>query len=309
MNSPVVYVILGPTATGKTDLLLQLAKTTNIEVINCDSRQIYQDMPIGTTQPSVEIRKAVTHHLIDFLSPDQQFSAGQFKQHANKLILEIISRGNLPVVCGGTGFYYRSLSTEMIELPDNDSLKQEISQMTHIERVELLKKKDPLSVVQPGESSKAGRIHPNDQYRIERALLVLMQTGRPLRSYYEAGFNVRKDLKFIGFWLDIEIEEWRSLVVKRARQMIDSGMVDEAVRIRQQFGICPGLNTVGYFEALQCADLEISQQKFEEKLIQSHLQYGRHQRLWFRKQSHLPLYSKEEALDNFQKDLNSVIQS
>lgn len=306
---PTIFVLLGPTSSGKTDLILELSELINVEVLNCDSRQIYKDMPIGTAQPTAEILEKVNHHLVNFLPADQQFSAGQFRKKCDLLIPEILNRGNLPVVCGGTGFYYRSLSTQMLELPRNERLEQEISKMTHLERVQLLKQKDQRSVVEPGESAAAGRIHPNDQYRIERALLVLLQTGRPLRDYYESGFELRQDLNFVGFWLDVEFEKWKVAVTLRARQMIDLGMVAEAAGIRDQFGNCAALNTVGYLEALQCADKKISEQEFEEKLIGSHLQYGRHQRLWFRKQTNLPKFSKQEAVNYFQKELKSIIHS
>lgn len=305
-----IPVLLGPTATGKTHLLSDLASRYDMEVLSCDSRQVYQGMPVGTAQPDQETLKRIPHHLVGFLSPGMAYSAGQFRKACNEIITEVLKRGRIPVISGGTGFYFRALTTEMIELADDAALRENVHAMRHEERLALLQAKDPLSLCEEGSVPASGRVHRNDVYRVERALYILLLTGRPLRSFYESGFKKRTDLSFTGIWLDLPPEEWKKQVSGRAVQMIKDGLVDEAVAIKRQFGDCPALRTPGYAEALQFASGNLSRKELEERLIRSHLQYGRRQRVWFRRETSLvPVTGRKEALKKLEKLLLAGIQT
>lgn len=310
MSEIVIPVLLGPTATGKTALLAKLAERYNLEVLSCDSRQIYQGMPVGTAQPDRQTLEQIPHHLVGFLSPALSYSAGQFRKACNELIPEILKRGRIPVISGGTGFYYRALTTEMIELVDDEALRASVHAMSHDERLALLEAKDPLSLSEAGAVPAAGRVHRNDVYRVERSLYILLLTDRPLRSFYESGFKKRGDLSFAGVWLDLEAEAWKQKVRERALQMLEDGLVDEAVVVQREFGDCPGLRTPGYAEALQFAAGDLSRKDLEERLIRSHLQYGRRQRVWFRREAELlPALGRDEALQNLEKLMAAGIRS
>lgn len=279
-----IPVLLGPTATGKTELLLRLPFIDRVEVISCDSRQVYRGMPIGTAQPDAETVAVVSHHLVGFLDPSSAYSAGEFRRDVDRLVPEIRARGKVPLVVGGTGFYFRALSTEMIEIPEDPGLRADLEALSHEERLALLREKDAGSLATNGETPARGKVHPNDRYRVLRSLMVLLQTGRPLRSYYEEGFRQRADRRFAGIWLDLPAGEWKERIAGRALQMIEMGLVDEAGRVREQYGDCPALRTPGYAEALDLLAGRISLPQMREKLIRSHLQYGRRQRVWLRRE-------------------------
>lgn len=279
-----IPVLLGPTATGKTELLLRLPFIERVEVISCDSRQVYRGMPIGTAQPEAELLAAIPHHLVGFLEPSRAYSAGEFRRDVDRLIPEIRGRGHIPLLVGGTGFYFRALSTEMIDIVEDPSLRAELEGLSHEERIALLREKDPESLVSAGETPARGRVHPNDQYRVLRSLMVLLQTGKPLRSYYEAGFRQRRDCSFSGIWLDRPSAEWKERITSRAHQMIQMGLVQEARTVYERYGDCPALRTPGYAEALDLLAGRIGAHQMQERLVRSHLQYGRRQRVWMRRE-------------------------
>lgn len=310
LNRETIPVLLGPTATGKTALLERLARSYPIEVISCDSRQVYEGMPVGTAQPDADELARTPHHLIGFLSPAERYSAGEFRKACNTLIPQIRQRGHIPVISGGTGFYFRALYTEMIDIVDDEELRTTVHNMSHEERLAMLQARDPESLCRPGAQPAAGRVHPNDVYRVERALYILLLTGRPLRSFYETGFRKRSDMHFEGVCLDLPPDVWKEKVRDRALQMLDQGLVDEAVTVRRRYGDCPALRTPGYSEALQFAAGEINRHELHERLTRSHLQYGRRQRVWFRREEDLlPVTGSDAALHILEKLLRAGIRS
>ena len=309
MTPPSIPVILGPTGTGKTALLQRLVESLPIEVVSCDSRQIYAEMPVGTAQPDTLTLQLLPHHLVGFLKPTDSYSAGRFRIEATAAIFDILSRKKVPVVSGGTGFYYRALRTRMIEITDDDELRSEIKQMTAEDRLKALQSEDPASVCASGGQAKAGVVHYNDSYRVERALYILRLTGRPLRSFYEDSFAERDDLRFTAVWLDVDVELWKKDIAKRARQMVDDGFVTEAESVFQKYGDCPALNTVGYSEALQCAQGEISHAELTERLTTLHFQYGKRQRSWLRSEASVLPCDKETGFQTIEKQIRAEFLS
>ena len=244
-----VLVLFGPTASGKTGILLELFNSSNsrqAEVISADSMQVYRGMDIGTAKPSAEERRRLPHHMIDIREPSQQFNAGDFVRLADKACLQIASRGKLPVVSGGTGFYLKNFILGLTEAPPSDKkireqLKQERREKGVVSLMEELASCDPVS---------AKRIHINDEYRILRALEIYRSCGRPLSSFEVSTGEKRCNFKFITIGLSRPREELYSRINLRCADMFRQGLPEE-VRSLYEAGYTPndpGLHAIGYRE-------------------------------------------------------------
>jgi tRNA dimethylallyltransferase len=244
-----VLVVFGPTASGKTDLLLRLfgqSCSPRAEVVSADSMQVYRGMDIGTAKPSPEERLQLPHHLIDIRNPDEQFTAGDFVRMAREAIDDISRRGNIPVVSGGTGFYLKNLVLGLPEAPPSDpaireALKLELHEKGAAALMEELVRFDPVS---------AGKIHLNDEYRLLRALEVQRLCGRPLSSFsMSAGDSTPKyDFRIIG--ISRPREELYKMINARCAAMFSQGLPDEVRRLYEA-GYTPrdpGLRAIGYRE-------------------------------------------------------------
>jgi tRNA dimethylallyltransferase len=248
-----VLVIFGPTASGKTDLLLRLfgrADSQKAEVVSADSMQVYRGMDIGTAKPSPQERLQLPHHLIDIRNPDEQFTAGDFVRLAREAIDDIIRRGSIPIVAGGTGFYLKNLVLGLPEAPPSDpaireALKAELQEKGPAALMEELARFDPVS---------AEKIHLNDEYRLLRALEVQRLCGRPLSSFSVSGAGgaingeSKYDFRVIGLFSPRE--ELYSRINARCAAMFERGLPDE-VRGLYEAGYTPrdpGLRAIGYRE-------------------------------------------------------------
>jgi len=244
-----VLVLFGPTASGKTDLLLRRfgqGSSPKAEVVSADSMQVYRGMDIGTAKPSPEERLHLPHHLIDIRNPDEQFTAGDFVRLAREAIDDISGRGCIPVVAGGTGFYLKNLVLGLPEAPPSDqairdALKHELQEKGAAALMEELTRFDPVS---------AGKIHLNDEYRLLRALEVQRLCKKPLSS-----FNVSTgdgasgyDFRIIGLYRPRE--ELYRRINERCAAMFAKGLPDEVKKLYDA-GYTPrdpGLRAIGYRE-------------------------------------------------------------
>jgi tRNA dimethylallyltransferase len=245
-----VLVLFGPTASGKTDILLELFNGTDslqAEVISADSMQVYRGMDIGTAKPSAEERARLPHHLIDIRDPSQQFNAGDFVRLAEEACADIASRRRLPVVSGGTGFYLKNLIMGLSEAPPSDEgvriqLKKELAEKGVSALMVELAVADPVS---------AGRIHINDEYRLLRALEVYRSCGQPLSSFQmNAAEKQQRPFRFIIAGLSRPREELYRRINERCAQMFSAGLADEVRRLYEA-GYTPndpGLRAIGYRE-------------------------------------------------------------
>jgi tRNA dimethylallyltransferase len=253
-NNPVL-ILFGPTASGKTGILLELfnssragvqAEITSAEVVSADSMQVYRGMDIGTAKPSARERERLPHHLIDILSPAQQFNAGDFVRLANEACEEIASRGKLPVVSGGTGFYLKNFIMGLSEAPPSNkeiraALKKELQEKGAASLMAELAAADPVS---------AGRIHINDEYRLLRALEVWRSCGQPLSSFETNAAKERDLSRFVIIGLSRPREELYRRINLRCAQMFRQGLAEE-VRSLYEAGYTPndpGLRAIGYRE-------------------------------------------------------------
>ena len=247
-KSQAVVVLFGPTASGKTSVLLRLfggSNTSRAEIISADSMQVYRGMDIGTAKPSEQEKEQLIHHLIDIRNPDEQFTAGDFVRLADEAITGIISRGALPIVSGGTGFYLKNFIQGLPQAPPADTavravLKHELRERGSAALMEELARIDLVS---------AEKIHLNDEYRLLRALEVHRLCGRPLSSFTTDGPD-RSRYRFLIIGLLRPREELYRRINARCAAMFTHGLPDE-VRALYEAGYTPadpGLRAIGYRE-------------------------------------------------------------
>jgi tRNA dimethylallyltransferase len=288
VHGPVVLCLFGPTASGKTDILTRLF-AGSAEVIVADSMQVYRYLDVGTAKPSEEERRAVPHHLIDIKNPDEQYHAGEFVTRAEQLIRQIQARGRLPIVSGGTAFYFQNLLFGLPGTPQgSDELRSALKRRLETEGAGALYRE--LERVDP-ETSR--RISPNDTYRILRALEVYEASGRPLSSF-QVPQTPRTDLdiRLVGLWR--EREELTRRIDARVEAMMDAGLPGEVARVcRMGYGPeDPGLRGIGYREFFSlapdaaCAFDELPSARLSavsEEIKRSSKRYAKRQMTFFRR--------------------------
>ena len=249
-TSPVsVLVLFGPTASGKTGILLELfngASPIKAEVISADSMQVYRGMDIGTAKPSPEERTRLSHHLLDIRDPSQQFNAGDFVRLADEACREISSRGKLPVVSGGTGFYLKNFILGLSEAPPSDmEIRKQLKKDLHEKGISIL-----IEELASCDPSSVSRIHVNDEYRLLRALEVYRTCGKALSSFEKKVNERQGDFEFIIIGLSRTKEELYRRINTRCAQMFRQGLPEEALSLYRA-GYTPndpGLRAIGYRE-------------------------------------------------------------
>ncbi|MDR2049455.1 MAG: tRNA (adenosine(37)-N6)-dimethylallyltransferase MiaA [Treponema sp.] len=257
MEGRPVLVLFGPTASGKTELLSRLflektagRETVEAEVVSADSMQVYRGMDIGTAKPSLELRRHLPHHLIDIRNPGEQFNVGDFVRLADLTCADIHSRGKLPVVSGGTGFYLKNFILGLSAAPSSDSAVREALKKELTEKgAEALRKE---LAEKDGES--AARIHINDTYRLLRALEVLRLSGLPLSSFapHETEHTTmpRRRYRFLIVELSRPREELYRRIERRCAEMFRTGLAGEVAGLFSK-GYTPedpGMRAIGYRE-------------------------------------------------------------
>lgn len=254
-----VLVIFAPTACGKTALMETLfAKMApfgnRAEIISADSMQVYKGMDIGTAKPDKEFLSRVPHKMIDICLPNEQFGAGEFVRNANKMCKDIWDKKKLPVICGGTAFYIRNFLYGLPPTPEvNKTLRAKIAYRMETEGKETiwneLKKLDP-------ESAK--KINVNDEYRIKRALEIVLETGHP-RSYFSIPQTYRNGFNFCVIELERPREELYNRINKRVEILFDNGLENEVAQLIKS-GYTkddPGMQAIGYREFFTPTDENI----------------------------------------------------
>ncbi len=272
-------MIVGPTASGKTELSCSLASEI-FEIVSADSVQVYRLLDIGSGKPDAAIRGRIRHHLIDIVEPDYPFSAGDFCRLAENACREITGRGKIPMFVGGTGLYIDSFFLGLSEIPDiepsiREKLSGEMDERGPLSLYDELKSVDPVF---------AGRISANDRQRILRGLEVQRGTGRPLSSFFEGkrGFQSERTL-FIG--LSDERMIVRERIARRVDSMIKQGLVEE-VRSLREMGFGPELKSmksIGYWEINMFLDGALAMDETVEKIKINTGRYAKRQMTWFRR--------------------------
>ena len=282
---PRVLAVLGPTASGKSALGLALAERYGGEIINCDSTAVYRGFDIGTDKPPVESRRGIPHHLIDIAEPTEVYTAAQFAHDAAAVIRQIHERGRLPILVGGSGFYYRALTRGLFPGPGaDDALRARLDRVADRRGVErlhrMLKRADPES---------AARIMPRDRKRIVRALEVYFTTGRPLTAHFSETASLIADCEVIAVALRLPAEMTADRVARRVDAQFTRGIVDE-VRALLASGVPPTARSFGGLVYRQVIEMlrDVRDEPATRALItQENRRYARRQLIWFRKEPNL----------------------
>ncbi len=277
-----VIIILGPTASGKTSLSIELAKKANGEIISADSMQIYKYMDIGTAKPDEEEQSGIKHYLIDEVNPDEEFSVARFKELALSYIKEIQDRGKLPIIAGGTGLYINSLiyNINFSETISDWELREKLKQEAEEKGNQFLHER--LSDVDPAAASK---IHVNDLKRIIRALEVYEYTKKPISYHQEVSKSVPPEYNFIIIGLTMDRERLYDRINKRVDLMLEKGLIEE---VKKLVSLGYDKNTIamqglGYKEILQYIRGEKLLDEVIYILQRDTRHYAKRQMTWFQR--------------------------
>ena len=278
---PKVIAIVGPTASGKTAMSIELAKKINGEIVSADSRLVYKGFDIASAKPTLEEREGIPHYLIDIVEPECDYSAGNYHDDARKAIYEIISKGKTPIVVGGTGLYFRIL-LENYNLPRveaNYELRAELDKKEKEELLEELKQLDKITYE---------RLFDSNKRRIVRALEVIKLLNKPISE-----MEIEKEPEFDVKWKipKMESREWLyNRINKRVDIMVEQGLIDETKFLLKKHGrIKNFICTIGYQEILTYLDGEATLDEALDKLKQHSRNYAKRQLTWFRKNSELEI--------------------
>ncbi len=276
-----VIAIMGPTASGKTGLALDIAAKVESEVISVDSALVYKGMDIGTAKPTQEEQAGVAHHLIDIIDPAQSYSVSQFVNDTNALIGDILARGKVPILAGGTMMYFNALINGISPLPKSDEkIRDEITQQA--QRLGWSKLHDELRGVDPISGE---RIHPNDPQRITRALEVYRSTGKTLTHWQQqegekCPYNIAQ---FAIAPADRAVLHER--IATRFDMMLEQGFEKEVVKLYERSDLhedLPSIRSVGYRQMWQYLDGQLSYAEMRERGIIATRQLAKRQLTWLR---------------------------
>ncbi len=286
-----IIVIVGPTASGKTELGINVARKLNSEIISADSRQFYKGMNIGTAKPTPEELAAVKHHFIDNLEIEENYNAGEFENEALEIIRKLHSENKIPVVVGGSGLYIQAIVDGILQNVSNDEEYRAELKKLREERgneyiYELLKRRDPVS---------AAKMLPQNWKRVMRALEVLHITGKPIWQL-QAEYKREDDFVIFQFGLKWERKKLYERIEQRVDKMIEQGLVEEVKQIIDN-GFSKdinALNTVGYKEIIDFLEGNISLERAIELIKRNTRRYAKRQLTWFGKDERIKWFEVDE---------------
>lgn len=281
MEKPKVIAIVGPTASGKTDLAIELAKKINGEIISCDSMQIYREMDIGTAKPTETEQKEIKHYLINIVSPEERFSVSDYQKQAENAIEEILSKKKVPIIVGGTGLYANSLiyGIKFLDVKFDENYRKELEERAEKEGLEKL-----YNEAKQIDEEAMKTISINDKKRILRVLEIYKQTGKTKteQDILSKQQEVKYDYKVFGINMDRNILYDR--INLRVDKMIENGLIQEVQNIYQKYNEFPtALQAIGYKEVVEYLKKEITKEEMIEKIKMESRRYAKRQLTWFRK--------------------------
>lgn len=299
-----LLVIIGPTAVGKTKLSIEMAKRFNGEIISGDSMQVYKGMDIGTAKIKEGEKEGIPHYLIDIKEPDEPFSAAEFQDLANKMILEIQSRGKLPIIVGGTGLYIQSViyDYQFSEAPSAPEYRAILERRAESEGIDSI-----FAELREVDPESAERIHPNNTRRVIRALEIYHCTGQTMSEQLKDQSNELKyDTCIIG--LTMEREQLYSRINHRVDLMVEEGLVEEVQGFYDQ-GLkeCQSIQAIGYKELYDCFNGKISKNEAVDHLKQNSRRYAKRQLTWFRNKMDVSWFDVTD-LHEFSKKIDEITE-
>jgi tRNA dimethylallyltransferase len=278
---PLLVVVLGPTASGKTALSVALAERFRGEVVNCDSVAMYREFEIGTAKPSAGERARVPHHLFDCVEPTGYITAGEYARLARQVLAEIKLRQNLPIVVGGTGLYLRALLDGLFSGPErSEELRQRLrwrveqNGSDYVHRV--LRRLDP---------DAAAKIHANDVPKLIRAIEICLASRQKMTEMWKQGRDPLTGFRIVHLGLNPDREALYARINERAKQMFNSGLVEETRHLLTKYGDAAGpLSSLGYKQTVQLLRNEIDLKSALQAAQQAHRNYAKRQMTWFRRE-------------------------
>ncbi|WNG26957.1 tRNA (adenosine(37)-N6)-dimethylallyltransferase MiaA [Cystobacter fuscus] len=278
---PLLTVIAGPTASGKTALAVELALRHGGEIVGADSQQVYREFDVGTAKPSAEELAAVPHHLVSVVEPLEPFSAAEYQRRADAAIADIVSRGRRVFVVGGTGMYLRILLHGLVEAPGADpELRAELEALAAAEGREAVHRQ--LAEVDP---ETAAKLPPQDLVRVIRALEIHRQTGRPASEFRREHAFAPSRYPFRMYVLSPPREALYEAIDRRTTALFERGLVEE-VRglIARGYAEAAPMRSVGYAQAKAVVEGQLSLERARELVAQETRRYAKRQLTWFRKE-------------------------
>lgn len=302
MQKQKVVVIGGPTASGKTDLSIRLAKKINGEIVSADSMQIYKEMNIGTAKPDEDERQGIKHYMMDIINPDERYSVADYKRQAKIAIQEIINKGKTPIVVGGTGLYIDSLIYEIEYVDIQTDLEYRKQLEERVEKEGLQKLYEEAKKIDEYAMKK---ISPNDKKRILRVLEIYKQTGK---TKTQLDKQSRKDVQYDYkvFAINMNREILYNRINKRVDIMIQKGLIDEVKQIYNKYKMFPtAMQALGYKEVVEYLEDKITKEEMIEKIKQESRRYAKRQLTWFRKNKQTIWLDGQE---NIETNINRILE-
>ncbi len=295
-------IICGATATGKTEIGLEISKYLDIEIISADSRQIYKHLNIGTAKPTADELKSVRHHFIDMLNPDEDYSAGRFGNDAYSVLLDISKRGKIPVIVGGSGLYIKALVEGFFENTDNEldnNIRKQLENDLNERGIDSIY--NELKTIDPALYELYSDKNPR---RIIRALQHYKQYGKRLSDVWQEKQN-RKNILPFYFCIDEDRETLYKKINQRVLKMWEMGLVNEVENVLEMGydASLNSLNSVGYKEVINYLEGVYSKDKAIDEIQKNTRHYAKRQNTWFKRIPNINLIKKEKILYEMQKTM------
>ena len=299
-----IPVLAGPTASGKSDMALRLAQDLPVEIVSADAMMVYRGMDIGTAKPTLAERRGVAHHLIDVVDPDKPFSVADYVGRAEVAIADILERGKLPLVVGGTGFYIRALSEGLPTVPPADAeVQAELWERLECEGLDALE--GELASLSPEDLRRAQR----NPRRVVRALEILRRTGRAPSSFANTVPRFRYDKTVL---LPDTTLLGKRIALRTAR-MFEAGLAEEVRDLLERYPARPtATQAIGYKEVARYLEGRCTLQEAEQAVTLATARYAKRQRTWFRKEPGAALYpvgeiGEFEVVEELQRWLERLV--
>ena len=303
MQKNKVIVICGPTASGKTALSIALAKKINGEIISCDSMQIYQDMDIGTAKPTLDEMQGIKHYLIDCVSPKERYSVADYKIEAKKAIKEIIKKGKMPIIVGGTGLYLDSLIYEIDyqDIEFDEAYRKELEKEVEENGLESLYEK-----AKQIDAKAIEKISKNDKKRILRILEIYHATGKNKTEQEIESRKREVEYDYKVYALNWDREKLYERINKRVDIMIEQGLIEEVKQILNKYDTFPtAMQGLGYKEVVEYLEGNLSKEEMIEKIKMETRRYAKRQLTWFRKNKQTIWLNAEDSIQN---NINMILK-
>jgi tRNA dimethylallyltransferase len=279
---PLLAIVLGPTASGKTALSRALAERFDSEIVNFDSVAMYREFDIGTAKPTAAERGRTPHHLLDSIAPTSHVTAGEYSRQARQVLTEIKGRGHLPILVGGTGLYLRALLEGLFPGPErSDELRVRLRERAESRGSSYLHR-----ILSRLDRVAAEKIHANDTAKLIRAIEVCLASRQKMTELWQQqGRDPLRGFRILRLGLDPDRQSLYDRINRRAQQMFEAGLIEETRRLVDTYGDAAGpLSSLGYKQAGQLLRGELTRQQALQAVQQAHRNYAKRQMTWFRRE-------------------------